>query len=101
MGQSKNRYELIINSCIKKTIRFWTMIGAEKLKCFDEHFSVVRNPIDRFISGSSILVFDHGENVDQDFFFDYAFAIFFAIFIDSTKLEMSIFPVPTKSIPVP
>ena len=30
------------------------------------HFAVVRNPIDRFISGSSILVFDHGENVIID-----------------------------------
>ena len=30
------------------------------------HFAVVRNPIDRFISTSSILVLDHGENVIID-----------------------------------
>ena len=36
------------------------------------HFAVVRNPIDRFISGSSILVFDHGENVIIDKQFKHA-----------------------------
>ncbi len=30
------------------------------------HFAVIRNPIDRFISGSSVLVGDYGENVIID-----------------------------------